>query len=225
MKLTPGLVFNRATLKVDGFLVLDKDNLAPFGEEVQETMKEALQKLPPDPNVERKRKAREKRQEKNKNKRDRNLGDHALVITFQPLQGRWVQNLACFLTKGAASDEELTKLILEAIILVESSGFLVDGVVTDGATWNRSMWTKFGMTEESPCAEHPCDSERRLWFFSDYPHLLKCMRNCFVDKKEIQVSIIACKSYNERKNKEIKKYLLFTDTRWSHKTCPLEGCC
>lgn len=194
MKNTPGAYFDRSTLKVGGFVVLNPDNLAEFGEEIKEAVNEAREKLPPDPNQARKNKRREKTKEKNKDKVDKHLGDHSLVITFQPFQGGWVQNLACFLTKGAANDDELTKLVLESVILVESSGFMVDGVVTDGAPWNRSMWTKFGVSEENPSAEHPCDPERRLRFFSDYPHLLKCMRNCFVDKKVLHVSIVF-KSY------------------------------
>lgn len=29
-------------------------------------------------------------------------GDHALVLMFQPFRGKWVQALACFLSKGCA---------------------------------------------------------------------------------------------------------------------------
>lgn len=59
--------------------------------------------------------------------------------------------------KSNASADELTKLVLEAVILLENSGLLVDAVVTDGASWNRSMWIQFGVTKENPSAEHPCD--------------------------------------------------------------------
>lgn len=189
MKLVEGVTFDTATLKVDGFVVWNS-NLDDFGPEIQQLYDEAKEKLPTDPNQAKKQKRREKTKEKNKNKREKNLGDHALVVTFQPFQGGWVQNLACFLTRGAANDDELTKLVLESVILTESTGFKVDGVVTDGAPWNRSMWTKFGVNEDNPTAEHPCDPERRLYFLSDYPHLLKCMRNCFVDKKVLEVSMV-----------------------------------
>ncbi|KAK3918552.1 Transposable element P transposase [Frankliniella fusca] len=187
VKLTPGVHFDQSALKVEGFVDFGTTDLQEFGEDLQESLREAVEKLPLDPSKENQKiKAREKRQEKNKNKRDRKLGDHALVITFQPFQGSWVQNLACFLTKGCANDMELTRLILECVILVESTGFMVDAVVTDGASWNRSMWKRFGVNEECPTSEHPCDETRRLHFISDFPHLLKCMRNCFVDKKVIE---------------------------------------
>lgn len=29
--------------------------------------------------------------------------DHALVLMFQPFRGKWVQNIAAFLSKGAAN--------------------------------------------------------------------------------------------------------------------------
>lgn len=34
-------------------------------------------------------------------------GDHALVCMFQPFRGKWVQTIACFLSKGAASGNAL----------------------------------------------------------------------------------------------------------------------
>lgn len=55
----------------------------------------------------------------------------------------------------------------------------VDAVVSDGASWNRSMWNIFGVTEECVSIQHIVDTERRLWFISDFPHLIKCLRNYF----------------------------------------------
>lgn len=119
----------------------------------------------------------------------KSLGDHALVITFQPFQGKWVQALGAFLTRGNANADTLAHLVLKVVLLLEKSGLKVDGVVTDGAQWNRSMWNKFGVGVNDPSCEHPSDPERRLWFFSDFPHLMKCMRNCFLNKKLIQVTL------------------------------------
>lgn len=189
MQLVPGVYFNQETLQTEGFKDFGAKDLTGFGDEIQEDFEEAVRKLPSgDP---RDSKKSRKKEEANKNKRDKNLGDHGLVITFQPFQGSWVQNLGCFLTKDAANDDELTKLILEGTILTEYSGFKVDGVCTDGAPWNRSMWKKFGVSEGNTSVEHPCDEKRKLYFFSDYPHLLKCMRNCLVEKKTIEVNIVS----------------------------------
>lgn len=67
-------------------------------------------------------------------------GDHALVLMFQPFRGKWVQALACFLSKGCATSKVLTCLILDCITYLENAGFFCDVVTTDGAQWNRSMW-------------------------------------------------------------------------------------
>lgn len=100
---------------------------------------------------------------------------------FQPFRGTWVQTLGCFLSVGCASDTVLHKILLESIALTGKSGFFVDGVVTGVATWNRNMWNIFGVTEEDVSVPHPCcDAERRLWFFSDFPHLIKALRNFLV---------------------------------------------
>ncbi|KAK3931680.1 Transposable element P transposase [Frankliniella fusca] len=185
MKLTQGVYFDASTLQVLGFKDMGEECRELLGEDFNETVQNAYENLPFDPKAAQKKQRREKSNEK-KNRREKNLGDHALVISFQPFRGKWVQAIACFLTRGNASDEELTKLVLEAVILLERSGLIVDAVVTDGATWNRSMWTKFGVTADKPSAEHPCDTDRCLWFISDFPHLLKCMRNCLCTKKIIK---------------------------------------
>lgn len=38
-------------------------------------------------------------------------GDHALVLMYQPFKGKWVQSIACFLSKGAASGNSASALV------------------------------------------------------------------------------------------------------------------
>ncbi|OXU16304.1 hypothetical protein TSAR_006395 [Trichomalopsis sarcophagae] len=106
-------------------------------------------------------------------------GDHALVIMFQPFKGKWVQSLGCFLSRGSANGTVLHQILVEAIILAERAGLKVDGIANDGASWNRAMWDHFGVTEKNVSVEHIVDPTRRLWFFSYFPHLIKCLRNFF----------------------------------------------
>ena len=115
------------------------------------------------------------------------LGDHALVFMYQPFRGKWVQTLACFLSRGAAPGKILHHLVMETIILIERSGFFVDAVLSDGASWNRSMWTHFGITEQNVNCPHIFDINRRLWFISDFPHLIKNLRNAISTNKELMV--------------------------------------
>ncbi|KAJ8968084.1 hypothetical protein NQ314_002474 [Rhamnusium bicolor] len=120
--------------------------------------------------------------------------DHALVLMFQPFQGKWVQTLACFLSKGCASFTVLHQIVIEAIKLTEQAGFYIDAIVSDGASWNRSMWNKFGITADHVSCTHIVDPLRKLWFISDFPHLIKCLRNFIIKWAETWVCTFQHKS-------------------------------
>ncbi|KAK3916855.1 Transposable element P transposase [Frankliniella fusca] len=72
-------------------------------------------------------------------------GDHALVFMFKPFKGGWFQTVGAFLSKGAVDGPTLSKLSLEATVLLEQTGLKVDMWVCDGAPWNRVMWTEMGI--------------------------------------------------------------------------------
>lgn len=122
-------------------------------------------------------------------------GDHGLVFMFQPFRGQWVQAIGAFLSAGATKGRTLRHLILEAIILLENSGFHVDCVSTDGATWNRSMWEFFGISQDAPTCDHPLNDPsdsssepRQLHFASDFPHLIKSLWARVTNNKILNVS-------------------------------------
>lgn len=117
------------------------------------------------------------------------MGDHALVLMYQPFQGSYYQPLAAFLSKGAASGAVLEKLILEAVLLLEKAQFHVDEVVTDGGPWNRAMWKLFNVNKSKPSCEHPADHSRKLWFTSDFPHLMKTIWSRVRTKGILRVSL------------------------------------
>ncbi|KAH7980258.1 hypothetical protein HPB49_014205 [Dermacentor silvarum] len=107
--------------------------------------------------------------------------DHGMILIFVPFAGKWTQILAAFATRGNVNGGTLTKIILEAIILAEKAGLKVDFITSDGASWNIRMWTLMGIKaslDEIKCsAPHPVDEHRQLYFMSDFPYLLKCLRN------------------------------------------------
>lgn len=107
--------------------------------------------------------------------------DHGMVLVFVPFVGKWTQILAAFATRGNICGSTLTKIMIEAIILAEKAGLKVDFVTSDGASWNRRMWTLMGIKaslDHIKCsAPHPVDEHRQLFFMSDFPHLIKCLRN------------------------------------------------
>ncbi|KYQ49678.1 hypothetical protein ALC60_11248 [Trachymyrmex zeteki] len=94
----------------------------------------------------------------------RKKGDHALVFMFQPFKGKWVQTLGYFLNYGSVSGVVLHQLVMECIILVEKSNLKVDGVTSDGASW------------------------------SDFSHLMKCLRNFFTKHNQYDGIWVSSKS-------------------------------
>lgn len=117
-------------------------------------------------------------------------GDHALVFMFQPFRGEWVQAIGSFSSLNAASGTVLAQLVLEACVLLENAGFSCEGVVSDGASWNRAMWREFGASPDAPYCIHPSalEAERKFFFISDFPHLIKCLRNWVLTQSSFIVS-------------------------------------
>ncbi|KAH8020082.1 hypothetical protein HPB51_024164 [Rhipicephalus microplus] len=87
---------------------------------------------------------------------------------------------------GNVRGDILLKILMEATILVEQAGLFVDHITCDGAPWNRKMWKLAGVSASSKkingAIQHPVDEMRKLHFISDFPHLLKCLRNGLLQK-------------------------------------------
>lgn len=81
--------------------------------------------------------------------------DHILLLLFQPFQGKWIQPVGIFLSKGAADKVALKSIIFEAIERLGTAGFIVDGVCTDGAQWNRGLWKSYKITVNNVSCENP----------------------------------------------------------------------
>lgn len=109
------------------------------------------------------------------------FADHGLVFTFRSFGDNYSQPIAVFASKGPTKGAVLAQLVLKAIFLLEEAGALVDAVVCDGASTNRSMWKEFGVSGALNGTKHyfthPVDDTRKVFVFSDAPHLLKCVRN------------------------------------------------
>ncbi|KAL1444741.1 hypothetical protein MTO96_029622 [Rhipicephalus appendiculatus] len=107
--------------------------------------------------------------------------DHGMVIAFAPLVGDWTQILAAFATHGNVKGHLLAKIKIEAVIVAEPAGVFVDFITCDGAGWNRKMWSVMGIRASSQSikssVKHAVDPTRSRFFVSDFPHLLKCLRN------------------------------------------------
>lgn len=67
----------------------------------------------------------------------------------------------------------------------------VDGIVCDGATTNRKMWSELGIVGSQDGMknyfEHPSIHNKRVYSFSDFVHLFKCVRNRLYNNKTLRV--------------------------------------
>jgi len=108
-------------------------------------------------------------------------GDHALVFLFRPHMSGWIQTIGSFCSVGATPSAVLCKLIVEAVILLEKCGAIVDGITADGASTNRKALKMLGFCgkKNAVCNKmlNPCDESRYIYFICDTPHLLKTVRN------------------------------------------------
>lgn len=63
--------------------------------------------------------------------------NQGLIIVFQTLVGKWGKILGVFATSINSGD--LSKLIIQAVVLCENSGLFIDFLTCDAAQSNRSM--------------------------------------------------------------------------------------
>lgn len=74
---------------------------------------------------------------------------------------------------------------------MENAGAKVHGVITDGATTNRKFWSTVNVSGDQENLQNsfprPLDDDRRVYDFSDTPHLIKTIRNAFYNKGVLQV--------------------------------------
>ncbi|KAH6948621.1 hypothetical protein HPB50_025400 [Hyalomma asiaticum] len=75
--------------------------------------------------------------------------------------------------------------------MLEKAGAIVDGIVCDGASTNRKMWSELGVNgkldETKHFFEHPMCEDRKVYVFSDVPHLFKSIRNRLLKQRLLNV--------------------------------------
>lgn len=104
---------------------------------------------------------------------------HSTVNMFVPFIGKWTQALAAFATckyEGKPADGSHGWSCR-----FSKAGLRVDFITSDCAAWDRKMWTKLGVsassTETKCSVQHPVGTQRQLYFLSNLPHPIKCLRN------------------------------------------------
>ncbi|EZA48115.1 THAP domain-containing protein [Ooceraea biroi] len=115
---------------------------------------------------------------------------------------RWKIPVAYYFTPDSV-DGALLKPIIEQIIeKTESIGLFVHTVISDMGPLNLSMWRAFGgifANRNSAIRNsivHPLDSNRKLMFIADAPHLVKTLRAALLNNKSIELPPQVVKAFN-----------------------------
>lgn len=72
-------------------------------------------------------------------------------------------------------------LLKEIISEVQKMGVVIVGVVSDMGGKNKRVWKDLEVDYKKSCFDNPSDATKRIWVFQDVPHMLKLLRNHFID--------------------------------------------
>lgn len=156
MKIKSGLVFSKNSGGLIGFT-----ELGDINEEIQQL----------------ERQVKERQQGKP-------LATHVLAIMARGLFKHFNFPLGYFATTTVDS-HQLFSIIWEAVTILESIGMNVRAFVCDGASQNRKFFQMHRLTDGANVspegvvfwARNRMDPSRKIYFFSDVPHLMKTIRN------------------------------------------------
>ena len=157
MKIKEGLVYNKYTHQLVGFVALDNvsDHILEFERLCQSDG--TVQK--PD------------------------LASHMLVLLVQGIFTGLKFPLAQFPTTGAPS-HQLYPIVTEAVMRLEIMRFKVISLTSDGSSPNRKLYRLMKDPSNATTPGYRCpnpftEDDRSLYFVADVPHLLKTTRNCW----------------------------------------------
>jgi len=109
--------------------------------------------------------------------------NQVLVIMVRGLVSKWKQPIYFDF------DVRLSKSLFDTIVeSLEKVGLLVVAAVSDLAGSNRKLWKELGINTENTRYPNPYGPNRNIHFFVDIPHLIKLLRNHFLDAGYIMPS-------------------------------------
>nr|AAT95992.1 transposase [Drosophila willistoni]AAT95996.1 transposase [Drosophila willistoni] len=124
--------------------------------------------------------------------------DYVQLAIVRGLKKSWKQPV--FFDFNTRMDPDTLNNILRKL---HRKGYLVVAIVSDLGTGNQKLWTELGISESKTWFSHPADDHLKIFVFSDTPHLIKLVRNHYVDsgltingkkltKKTIQEALHLC---------------------------------
>lgn len=119
------------------------------------------------------------------------------VFMIQSLKSKY-KDVVHILPTRTLNAEILNNFMLKVIKGLEDIGFFVTCIITDNNYINKKSVSKFSSPPEIKIAyPHPCDINRSLFFIIDPVHIIKCIRNNWINQKNsdrcmFYPDIIAC---------------------------------
>lgn len=103
-------------------------------------------------------------------------GKYVQVLMARRIIGNWKQpifyDFDCKMTQD---------VLFNVISEIESAGFHVVAMVSDLGPTNRGLLTELSITPQTPYFTNPIHPTENVYVFADVPHLVKLIRNHFVD--------------------------------------------
>ena len=88
---------------------------------------------------------------------------------------------------SSLSGDQIVPIFYEAVLRLERCGFRVACTTLDGNSANRKFFKIIGQHNSSDnityYTKNPCSLNRKIFFISDPPHLIKTTRNCLASPK------------------------------------------
>ncbi|KAH6935104.1 hypothetical protein HPB50_003420 [Hyalomma asiaticum] len=112
------------------------------------------------------------------------LAAHSLCFIFVGLSTHYRLPVGYYFTKGLTG-EQLELLCLNVMSAVEEAGFKVTRLVADNHSTNCKFFASLSGGHIRPIVTHPLDPDRPLYLSFDYCHVLKNIRNQFLDTRRI----------------------------------------
>jgi len=110
--------------------------------------------------------------------RDQVIGRHSQmqVVMARGLIKKWKQPVFVDFDKKMT-----TSLLIDIIKELDKNNCTVCAIVSDCGGGNVGLWRQLDISTEKTYFIHPLDSKKKMFVFADPPHLIKLVRNWFLD--------------------------------------------
>ena len=111
---------------------------------------------------------------------------------------------------GSSNAELIYPIVKSTICDIEDCGLFVEAVCTDNYPLNVRLYKMFSPDSKlEQKVEHPCDPQRSLILFFDIVHIIKCIRNNWLNLKDNENTLIFRSSRNANPVYKTKSLLIY----------------